>query len=480
MASPLGDRIDSKPSNSVHELVLSKFQGDLAERLNVQQMFILIDGVLPFEACLYYQVLPLFIEGSRLNLGMVSPQDTSAADYVRRIVSYHHYSLIPRQISSDALQGALSAYLNYSGKQQATAIRQPLPNGDRPKHPVTKPKSDRPQASKPLLQNLQPTLVVDSPDMLGTSELHLNKSQTPANPSSPASSPTSTPETFPTLELKDEDSLPNSLVPPTSQKAPVKSQEPDLKAYPSKVAPSFEADLEASPSKADTPSEAHGPFNLSSSVVASPAAPPLVQHLPELDIDTSYVSISIEAMATLPPSELIKALMARVLHSGIGRLYFERQLHQGRVLWSQDGVLQSIVENLSTDVFHGLLNELKHMANLSFIPSQKSKQVEIERLYQQTRVLLRLKFMPSEYGEEATLQVLRGAALRFYQQQQLANLERDALTIAKQLQTKISEIRDRARSDSGLSGAKLDVLPALSQLLKHIEEQLGSLQTYGE
>jgi hypothetical protein len=83
---------------------------------------------------------------------------------------------------------------------------------------------------------------------------------------------------------------------------------------------------------------------------------------------------------------------------------------------------------------------------------------------------------PHEEGEEATLQILRGAALKFYQQQQIAALERDALRIARQLQTKLNEIRDRARLESGIVAAKLEVLPALSQIIKTIEKQVDSLQ----
>jgi len=105
---------DHRSPSQAYAQVISKFQGDLAARLDVQQMFILIDGVLPFEACLYHQVLPLCLEGSRLFLGMVTLDDYAAADYVRRIVAYHNYSLVPRSISAEALQAALSAYLSYS------------------------------------------------------------------------------------------------------------------------------------------------------------------------------------------------------------------------------------------------------------------------------------------------------------------------------------------------------------------------------
>lgn len=54
-------------------------------------------------------------------------------------------------------------------------------------------------------------------------------------------------------------------------------------------------------------------------------------------------------MAILEPQQLLKELMVRVLESGIGRLYFEQQESQGKILWSQDGVLQSVVENLERE-----------------------------------------------------------------------------------------------------------------------------------
>jgi type II secretory ATPase GspE/PulE/Tfp pilus assembly ATPase PilB-like protein len=201
----------------------------------------------------------------------------------------------------------------------------------------------------------------------------------------------------------------------------------------------------------------------------------LLNPIPEIEIQTNYLADPVEVLTALPPKELLQELLGRVLYAGIGRLYFERQPHYGRVLWSQNGVLQSVLERLEPEIFQGVLNELKKLTHLPTNPTQKTKQVEVERLYQQNRLLLRFKLMPTEHGEEATLQVLRGAALKFHQQQQLANLERDALTIAKQLQTKVNEIRDRARLESGLGGAKLDALPALNQLLRSIEQQLGTL-----
>jgi type II secretory ATPase GspE/PulE/Tfp pilus assembly ATPase PilB-like protein len=190
-----------------------------------------------------------------------------------------------------------------------------------------------------------------------------------------------------------------------------------------------------------------------------------------LEVQAIHLSRPIEFIATLPPKQLLQELLGRVLIGGIGRLYFERQAERGRILWSQDGVLQSVLEGLTLQVFQGLIIELKRIVNLPLLPVIQPKQVEIERRYQQEALLLRLRVMPSNHGEEATLQVLRGVALKFYQRQQLQKLSQEALNLAQQLQQKLNEIRDR----SDRYPMPLETLPALNQVLRGLDEQLEAL-----
>jgi hypothetical protein len=82
--------------------------------VETEQMFRLIDSILPFEACLYYQFLPLALEGRHLKLAMVVPQDSSARDYVRHILAYLNCSLKIEPITASVHQAMLSAYLNHS------------------------------------------------------------------------------------------------------------------------------------------------------------------------------------------------------------------------------------------------------------------------------------------------------------------------------------------------------------------------------
>lgn len=434
--SPPSDRSGSKSTGNSYELVLSNFPDDLASRLNVDQVFILIDGVLPFEACLYHQVLPLYLEGSRLHLGMVSPDDQTAADYARRIVSYLNYSLVTQSISSAALQAVLSAYLNYVSSRQAGTEAAALKTPAKTDNFQPQPSSDEAHQSD------RQTLIVDSPDDLKS--LDQARSAIPSTPS------------------------------PSNNKTASDAMSPS--AAPSLAAPSPATPAPTTPAPA-TPAPTPPPVATGESPPISAARrASLLNNLPVLQLHPQHRNSPVEVLRTLPPQQLLQELLGRILEDGIGRLYFERQSHHGRVLWSQNGVLQSIMDRIDLSLLHGLVAELKVMAHMPAALLQTPQQVEIERSYQQNRILLRFRVMPSKHGEEATVQVLRGAALKFYQQQQLSRLGRDALSIAKQLQFKVNEIRERALSEPGLVQARMEALASLSEMLRTIEHQVEDLQ----
>ncbi|MBF2049035.1 MAG: hypothetical protein IGS54_17010 [Elainella sp. C42_A2020_010] len=464
MASPLDNQRASNLRHSVHQRILSQFQDDWATRLNVDQMFVLIDGVLPFEACLYYQVLPLFLEGNQLHLGMVSPDDMAASDYVRRIVSYLNYSLTCHAVSSEALRVALTAYLNHVGSQQTS--REAFNSGH---YRHTTRKSDR--ASNP---NERLTLVVDSPDDLYG---EMDGAEVTASPITAPPSPTAAAGNL-TEQTADRSAQPATQPSVSSEAAvspvvsaeqvpPEQAEVTEPVASPEPSQPRELPQLDAHP-LLNSPAPALSPE-------AQPAATAPVKSLAMLQLQTKHITSPIETLTSLPPQELVQELLARVLLGGIGRLYFECYTQHGRVIWSQNGVLQSVLDPVALPVFQAVIQELKTMACIARLPVTQPQQAELEYLYDRSGVLLRFRFMPGQYGEEATVQVLRGAALKFYQQQQLNKLEHDAITIAKQLQNKLNEIRARAYSQPALLEPKFEMLPKLSQVLHHIEHQLDEL-----
>ncbi|MEM9484381.1 MAG: hypothetical protein AAGA83_11885 [Cyanobacteria bacterium P01_F01_bin.116] len=377
-------------------------------KADLDQMFLLIEGILPFEACLYYQVLPLSIQGSTLNLGMVSPDDTNAADYVRRLVSYINCSIVSRPISSDWHREILSKFLSHSAKNRQSSQ-------------VTQPKSNTADTAFEEL----PTLVVGAPTEIIENPRAVLTEETPSLSTSPK----------PSVEVLQQHNEPSASV--TNGKASPQA--------PLSIELASEAEAVA---------------------LEQPVKEPALATQTEANLNLSQTS----------PKDLTQNLLKRIItQEGIGRLYLERQSATGRILWSKDGVVQSVVDNISPQLFQGVINELKRTMSLSLIPVRKPKQIEIERIYNQKRILLRFRVMPGKHGEEATLQVLRGAALKFYQQQQVDNIGRDALGIAHDLQQRISELRTQAQRNLDVQDTKQKTLPAIMSMLRKMEQQLNDI-----
>ncbi|MBD2439038.1 pilus assembly protein PilB [Nostoc sp. FACHB-110] len=354
---------------------------------NLQQVFELIESLLSFEACLYHQILPFQLEDNVLTLGMVHPQDSGALDYVNRILTYIHCTMVIQEIPTDSHRQLLSAYLNYKNTHSLEITT------------FSHPKADLAAKSE---QKTNPDIVTSQSQQSQISEF----------------GKTTNSEYIPLSE-------------PTTQS---KKTREDL---------------------------------------AKEAA--LLTNLSILPVPTPQLTTPVELLPALPPKQLLEELLGRVLGGGIGRLYLERQPYQGKILWSDNGVVQSVLDKLPLSVFQGVLNELKRFAGLPVTIISEPKQVEKECLYQQNRLLLRLRVMPGIYGEEATLQVLRGAALKFYQQQQLARLRRDVLGISQQLNYKLQELNQRLLLNSSLTTEQSDALVALNQIVENLDRQVKIL-----
>ena len=358
---------------TTEQLMVHTSSTDSAATMDSDRIFQLIDTVVPFEACLYYQVLPLSLEGNLFKLGVVDAQDDSALDYVQRILAYMNCSVTTEPIAPETQRSMLSAYLLHGSQ-------------------------------------------VREPSQTETAAAPTPKNPAPATSGSEAETLLSRPE--PSISPRDRFKGVSAAIKPAG-----------AEVYP-------------------TPAE-----------------------LSVLDVEALYLSSPVEVLATLPAPQLLQELLGRVLLDGIGRLFFERHQSMGRILWSQDGVLKSMLEGIHPVLFQEVIDELKRLTDMPVCPVEQPKQVEVERLYGKTHLLLRLRVMAVGGKEEATLQVLRGAALRFYQQQQLSSLSRDALQLAQELQRKVNQIRDRTR----LSPLPLEGLPALEKVVKNVDDQLEAL-----
>ena len=495
------------------------------DQIDLNQVYTLIDSILPFEACLYYQILPLSIEGSRLVMGTVNPDDRAASDYVKKQLSYINYSLTFRTIQSDWHRDLLSKYLSHNAKMRQRSQPQVV----RPNESVPTEAEARKASPKPALDSsLQTTFIVDQPDEISDyvrSASVRGVSTTAVEPELSEALETtlpSAPEPLPLLDdqtdaasCEDESptlisaatagtaNLPIEVVAPLqeAEDAPTVVAAPYISATDAEQTPpaavpgaslsqvvepevSRSAALAAPVASVDSllqppvPSSPAIPSTNANTTSADPTNPVTDENTPplQLQIDEEYRNLGEGQLANLAPKALMQALLGQILEEGIGRLYFERPGGDvGRILWSKDGILQAVLESIEPQIFQGVINEFKLLTHLSLMAVKKPKQVEIERMYGGERILLRFRVMPNAYGEEATLQILRGTALRFYQQQQIDKLGRDALDAAQTLNRRLSEMRDRARQTLNFKPTRSNTLPNIIQLLKQMEAQIQDL-----
>lgn len=355
-----------------------------------EQIFPLIDSLLPFEVCLYHQVLPLKLENNLLSLGMVNPEDSSALDYVSRIVSYIKTTIQTQRITGEIHRTLLSTYLSYKNTSRSEA--------------------------KPAQQPEAQAHLVESVDTAS----HLSNT---TNPSSGKSSESEI-EVSALSHLKGE--------PQTVKNAS------EMKAVPE-------------------------------------ASAVLLSDLTVLQVKAPELFHPNETLVNLTPRKLWEELLGRVLGGGVGRLYLERQPYTGRIIWSDNGVLQSILENIPLSVFQGVLNELKRFAAIPLGIISEPQQIEKECQYQNSRLLLRIRIMPGINGEEATLQVLKGAALKFYQRQQLAQVSRDVISASQQLSYKLHELQQRLQLNPHLKSEQSEAFATLTRIVEKLDQQVKIL-----
>ena len=380
--------------------------------LDYEQIINLIQSILSLEDCLQHQIIPLTLEQDCLSLGMVNPQDQTALDFIHSIVNVLGYSLNIQHIDSYAHQLVLAAYLKHN-------------------HTVEQTKADiSPQASLETVCDSAMTVVNTS------SEPNQKRQQNELDRQATI-----------IADLPENPSIPNPPVDNSNSSiyAPIQEDSSQLDAFAQHLAdltneqisnpePVPEVQAEASYKAKKTPSDQN----------RQQARDPVLD--PFLDFELSTLSgnycLTHESLNTLTPQQLWEELFTNILQGSINKLNLERNLNQGRILWSQDGIVQSSLDNVSLSIFQALINEIKTLAKIPLEPLQKAKKVAINKHYQQERLQLRIDVCPSEWGEEITIQVLRGNALKLYEQKQIAKMSEQALLLAQKLAKTLTTMRN--------------------------------------
>ena len=373
--------------------------------IDYEQAINLIKSILSLEYCLQHQIIPLTIEQGCLSLGMVNPEDKTALDFVRPIINALGYSLTIQHIDSYTHQLVLAEYLkhNYAVEQTKTDTSPQVPAQnlrDSAMTVVNTPFEPQPNSQSNDLDN-KATIIADrSENPFSISKASVEDSKSTMYAPIQENSPESDASLQPLADL-------------TSPQITTLDRVLEVQA---------EAIYDSKESLSDQNRKQSQNLELD----------------PFLDFDISTLSgnecLTHESLNTLTPQQLWQELFTNILDGSISKLHLERNLDRGRILWSQDGVVQSSLDNISLSIFQALINEIKTLAKIPLEPLQKTKKLALEKHYQQERLQLRIDACPGQWGDEITIQVLRGNALKLYERKQIKKMTEQALMLAQKLE----------------------------------------------
>lgn len=188
-----------------------------------------------------------------------------------------------------------------------------------------------------------------------------------------------------------------------------------------------------------------------------------------LEVQNRYASSPPAMLAQLPPHELILELFGRSLGQNITQLSLERQQTGARIIWSRNGRSQVLLDRLPVPLFQGLIHELKRLTDFPVRPVDKPSKVEMLRLYENQPLLLRLRFVPGQFGEQAAVQLFRGQLLQKYQKSQMAKLSQEITQITGLLDQKLRQASARSQINPEKIEALAGLQKSFAQMSRSVE-----------
>ncbi|OKH18555.1 hypothetical protein [[Limnothrix rosea] IAM M-220] len=205
---------------------------------------------------------------------------------------------------------------------------------------------------------------------------------------------------------------------------------------------------------------------------AQPRVSDFVQSLPPLEVSRQYVNAPAAMLSQLPPHELILELFGRSLLQHVTQISLERKEANGRVIWSRNNKSKVLLDKLPLPLFQGVIHELKRLTDFPVRPVEKPKKIEMLRTYEEEPLLLRLRFVPGQFGEQAAVQIFRGKLLQKYQKSQMTKLSRELLQIAQLMDQKLRQ----AAARSQINPEKIEALPLLQKNLAKMNRNISQIQ----
>jgi hypothetical protein len=394
---------------------------------NSKEIFQLIDQVFPLDSCRHYEVLPLKLEGRNLVLGMLNPEKDESVRFVNSIAKVFRYELEIQLIDLPTHQIILDNYpqnavqINQQPQDERQTVIDKSFNSDAPLKGVNQRRlvDSTPTIVSPAVNSPvdEPKLELPGlpPDLDFLKNLELAPQDPPPAPRVKADSAATLFEIPP--EFRQQNSLNN--LNNQDQKATIIADHP---AELLKSETKEEKDIE------DILAEAQR-----SQLIAETLGKPIDLAEPEVN--------TVDFLPQLSPQLSWQKLLDQAFLYQAEYITLTRYGDRGGIVTEKDNSPQSTLDRVPLPIFCSLIDEIKRMARLPQNTSNHPQKLVLERLYEQERILLRLEFSVQQQLESIRIQILRGQALKSYEQQQMDRVCDQALELAKQLEKTLRRIQ---------------------------------------
>ncbi|GAB4524470.1 MAG: hypothetical protein Tsb0014_02980 [Pleurocapsa sp.] len=462
---------------------------------NSQQIFQLINSILPVESCINHKILPLQLKDKYLTLGMLNPEDLKAINSVRTIVTSFGYYLNIKAIDSQTYQLILNNYFQASTSQQNNAsdrtvvdVEPALPNSDRRRRLDSAPtiiSSETPKPKPSIDSSMTLTDIPADFDFLREAPPQPKGKRADADSSMTL---TDIPADF--------DFLREASPQPKGKRA-----DADSSMTLADIPADFDFLREATPQKSPAPSHhsdgvTSANLHEKSTIIVeenSEDLPPeksqivssevqISNLIPETnensqgsnrdnlqDSKTDNKAKSVDFLADFTSRLLWEQLFEQSLKHHIDRIHLKINRDRGSILCSTQEQVKSSLERVALTSYFSLVEEIKALVKLSSSAAVKNiKKVAIEKFHQKERVILRLAFIPNQYGLDITIDILRNEILRDYEQKQMDKISQQALSMAQKLEKTIKKMKC-------FPSAKVNNLQELQNIQRGIDNYLKLL-----
>ena len=397
---------------------------------NSKNIFELIDAVFPIDSCRHYEVLPLSLEDSNLEIGMINPNNHESLKFVNSIARVFKYNLNLKLIDLQTLQIILDSY------PQNLPDSKTAKGKDKSKTVVEATiieENFKPEKFSSLNNNLRSKLADSAPTVI--------------------SQPT--PQSHPQSEnnISNLEDLPADL-----------DFLKDLDLSTTKTSQSSSIEKNESKTLYEVPPEflnqhSYNSNNLDNkqTVISDNPAELIERHQSELELAQAQISELIAEVSNQIEEPEISAnsdffaelnfqlswqkLLEQAFKYGTEEIELIRYSDRGSINAKKNKISQSSVKQVPLPIFCSLIDEIKRMAKISLELSNHPKKIVLERFYQEERILLRLEFTIKDKNETVIVQIFRGNNLKAYEQDQIDKMSERALYFAKELEKTLRKIQ---------------------------------------